>query len=51
MILQNKSDILSDTVDDESIASIISKWTNIPIQKLVSGEKEKLINLGGLWCW
>ena len=41
----NKSDILSDTVDDESIASIISKWTNIPIQKLVSGEKEKLLNL------
>jgi len=41
----NKSDILSDTVDDESIASIISKWTNIPIKKLVSGEKEKLLNL------
>ncbi len=41
----NKSDILSDTVDDESIAAIISKWTNIPIQRLVSGEKEKLLNL------
>lgn len=41
----DESQILSDTVDDESIASIISKWTNIPIQKLVSGEKEKLINL------
>ena len=37
--------ILSDTVDDEAIAAIISKWTNIPIKKLVSGEKEKLLNL------
>ena len=42
---QNKSDILSDTIDEENIASIISKWTNIPISKLVGGEKEKLLNL------
>ena len=41
----NRSEILSDTVDDESIAAIISKWTNIPISKLVGGEKEKLLNL------
>ncbi|MBQ9011201.1 MAG: AAA family ATPase [Bacilli bacterium] len=41
----NKSDILSDTVDEQSIAKIISKWTNIPISKLVGGEKEKLLNL------
>ncbi len=41
----NKSDILSDTVDDESIAAIIAKWTNIPVERLVSGEKEKLLNL------
>lgn len=41
----DKSDMLSDTVDEEGIASIISKWTNIPVQKLVSGEKEKLIHL------
>ncbi|MBE6154422.1 MAG: AAA family ATPase [Firmicutes bacterium] len=39
------SSMLSDTVSDEDIASIIAKWTNIPIQKLVSGEKEKLLNL------
>ena len=37
--------ILSDTVDDESIASIVSKWTNIPINKLVGGEREKLLHL------
>ena len=41
----NKSDILSDTIDEESVAQIISKWTNIPISKLVSSEKEKLLNL------
>ena len=39
------SKILSDIVDDEDIAAIVSKWTNIPISKLVSEEKEKLINL------
>ena len=42
---QNKSNILSDTVTDESIASIISKWTKIPINKLVGSEKDKLIHL------
>ncbi len=42
---EDKSAILSDTVNDESIASIISKWTHIPINKLVGGEKEKLIHL------
>lgn len=40
-----KNKILSDTVTSESIADVISKWTNIPISKLVSGEKEKLLNL------
>lgn len=40
-----KNKILSDTVTSESIAEVISKWTNIPISKLVSGEKEKLLNL------
>lgn len=42
---EDKSAILSDTVTDESIASIVSKWTHIPVSKLVGGEKEKLINL------
>ena len=41
----DKNAILSDTVTDESVAAIISKWTNIPINKLVGGEKEKLIHL------
>ena len=42
---KNRSGILSDVVDDESIANIVSKWTNIPVSKLVGGEKEKLLKL------
>jgi len=41
----NKSDILSDTVGEDDIAAIISKWTNIPISKLVGSERDKLLNL------
>ncbi len=41
----DESQILSDTVDENSIAEIISKWTKIPVKKLVGGEKEKLLNL------
>ena len=42
---KDESSILSDIVRDEDIAAIISKWTNIPVQKLVGGEKEKLLHL------
>ena len=42
---KNKSEILSDTVDDEDIAKIISKWTSIPVSKLVGSERDKLLNL------
>ena len=45
LLKQNKSDILSDTVDEEDIANIISKWTSIPVQKLVGSERDKLLNL------
>ncbi len=41
----DESKILSDVVDEENIAEVISKLTNIPIQKLVGGERERLINL------
>lgn len=37
--------LLKEEVDEEDIASIISKWTHIPISKLVQGEKEKLLTL------
>ena len=42
---QNENKILSNVVDSDSIATVISKWTNIPIAKLLSSEKEKLLNL------
>ena len=45
LMKQNKSDILSDTVDEEDIAAIISKWTAIPVVKLVGSERDKLLNL------
>ena len=40
-----KNKLLSDTVTSEDIAKVISKCTNIPIAKLVSSEKEKLLHL------
>ena len=40
-----KNKILSDTVTENDIAKIIAKWTNIPVAKLVSSEKEKLLSL------
>jgi len=43
--LQDESSILSDTVSDEDITKVIAKWTNIPVQKLMSTEKEKLLHL------
>ena len=40
-----KNKILSDTVTEDDIAQIIAKWTNIPVAKLVSSEKDKLLHL------
>ena len=42
---EEKEGILSDIVDEEGIASIISRWTKIPVSKLVSSEKDKLLHL------
>ncbi len=43
---QNKENrMISDTVYESDIASIVSKWTNIPITKLMQGEREKILNL------
>ena len=39
------SKLLSNTVDEEGVASIVSKWTNIPVTKLVGTERDKLLNL------
>ena len=40
-----KATLLRDQVTDEEIARIISRWTGIPVSKLVEGEREKLLNL------
>ena len=42
---QSKNGILSDTVTSDDIAKVISKWTNIPISKVASSEKDKILNL------
>ena len=42
---REQNSILSDVVDEEGIAEIISRWTHIPVAKLVSSEKEKLLHL------
>lgn len=43
---QNKDNkLLSETVSDEDIAQVVSKWTNIPVSKLMQGEREKVLKL------
>ncbi|MGM9971602.1 MAG: ATP-dependent Clp protease ATP-binding subunit [Anaeroplasmataceae bacterium] len=37
--------ILSESVTEEGVAEVVSKWTNIPISKLMQGEREKILNL------
>ncbi len=43
--LNNKDKVVADSVDDEKIASIVSKWTGIPLEKLIEKEKQKLLKL------
>ena len=37
--------LLKEEIDDEDIANVVSKWTGIPVAKLVESEKQKLINM------
>ena len=37
--------LLKEEIDDEDIANVVSKWTGIPVSKLVESEKQKLINM------
>jgi ATP-dependent Clp protease ATP-binding subunit ClpB len=43
--LQSENKMLKEEVSEEDIAEIISKWTGIPLKKLVESEKEKLLNM------
>lgn len=36
---------LRDKVTDEEIARVVARWTNIPVSKLMEGEKEKLLHM------
>lgn len=42
---KKENHLLSETVDEEDIAEVVAKWTNIPISKLMQGEKEKILHL------
>ena len=37
--------LLRDTVTDEEIARVVSRWTGIPLSKLMEGEREKILHL------
>jgi ATP-dependent Clp protease ATP-binding subunit ClpB len=43
--LQKKNKMLKEEVDDEDIAEVISRWTGIPVSKMLEGEREKLVHM------
>ncbi len=44
-ILQAEYPMIKEEVDSEDIADIVSRWTGIPVSKMVQSEKDKLLNL------
>jgi ATP-dependent Clp protease ATP-binding subunit ClpB len=45
---QGESRLLKEEVDEDDIAAIVSRWTGIPVSRLVEGEMEKLLKLEDL---
>ncbi|HIC88958.1 MAG TPA: AAA family ATPase, partial [Anaerolineae bacterium] len=43
--LQAQGALLKEEVDAEDVAEIVSKWTGIPVSRLLEGEREKLIHM------
>jgi ATP-dependent Clp protease ATP-binding subunit ClpB len=43
--LQTNSKMLKEEVDDEDVAEVISRWTEIPVSKMLEGEKQKLVHM------
>ncbi len=43
-----KHTLLRDTVTEEEIARVVSRWTGIPVTKLMEGEREKILHLGDI---
>ncbi|HDN65418.1 MAG TPA: ATP-dependent chaperone ClpB [Methanosarcinales archaeon] len=42
---QTASTLLKEEVDEDDIAEIVSRWTHIPVSKMMQGEREKLLDL------
>jgi len=42
----NGQRMIKEEVDEEDIAVVVSRWTGIPVSRLMEGEKEKLLHLG-----
>ena len=42
---RTENTLVHDTVTEEEIATIVAKWTGIPVAKLMEGEREKLLHL------
>ena len=47
-VLQRDQRMLKEEVDAEDIAEVVSKWTGVPISKLLEGEMQKLVHLEAL---
>ncbi|MDE5650636.1 MAG: AAA family ATPase [Duncaniella sp.] len=43
--MQGEKAFIKEEVDSEDIADVVSRWTGIPVNKMVQSEKEKLLNL------
>lgn len=43
--INSNHQLISETVSEDNIAEVVSKWTHIPVSKLLQGDREKLINL------
>ncbi len=43
--MQEQGTLLKNSVDEESIAGIVSRWTQIPVTKMLQGEKEKILHV------
>lgn len=43
--MQKEGTLLRNSVDEESIASIVSKWTGIPVNKMIDSEKQKVLKV------
>jgi ATP-dependent Clp protease ATP-binding subunit ClpB len=42
---QAQSKLIKDAVDEEDIARVVSRWTGVPVTRLLEGEMQKLIHL------